>query len=400
MFSGGGESDSADIHSSEGGGGVKSSSSSSSQKGSLRSRRAYNFKPGKLSDTAETFIDITEVVVEEEDEDEENEGEEAKPLSQRTKHDYKLNKLTWYTHSCLPIGLHGSTLQAHRISDQLCVCGGVMPDNVPNKALLCCPIKNLTRWTKACSDVPQYYSASVVLEDELVLIGGVNAVDGKFTGALSSYDFNAQVWLNRYPPLPTPRASASAFVYGEYLIVMGGQNEQKEIVGVVEVLHLSTQVWETSDRLALPVAGASAVVCKNTVYLVGGVQGSLCVQTVQSTPVRKILQSCHRFSVVSSIASDIRNIWKQVHDCPFTKMTALSSGNQLLAFGGEQITKSANSEPAEWIWIYDQEENTWSPVQGMPSPRKLCAVTLLPDNHVIIIGGDPEFTKIDITEVL
>ena len=326
-----------------------------------------------------------------------------KPLAERTKHDYKINKLTWYTHNCLPVGLQGSTLQVHQLSDILCVCGGVTEDNVPNKALLYCPTKNLTRWTRASPDMPQYFCASVVLQDEVVLIGGISAADGKWTGALSSYDFNAHVWLQRYPPLPTPRSSASAFVYREYLVVIGGQNEQGEIVGLVEVLHLPTQTWETAARLAVPVAGASTVVCAGMVYLVGGVGQSACTQSVQMAPARKILSSCHRFSILSSITSEFgsaRSIWKQLHDCPFTKMTAMVSGNQLLAFGGEQVTKSANAEAAEWIWIYDQEEDTWCPVQGMPSPRKLCAVTMLPDGNVVILGGDPEYTKIDIAEVM
>ncbi len=346
--------------------------------------------------------------MEEEEEEEEDEGDrrggdKSKPLSERTKHDYKMNRLTWYTHNCLPVSLHGYTIRVHQFSDQLCVCGGIMEDNSPNRSLLYCPIKNLTRWSRASADAPQYLSASAVIQNEVVLISGISAVDGKCTGALSSYDFTADVWVQRYPPLPTPRSSASSFFYADYLVVLGGRNEQGEVVGVVEVLHIPTQVWETSSQLPVPVAGASTVVCGKTVYLMGGTGQSTDIQSVQSALVRKILSSCHRFSLLSSLTPDFmssRNIWQLLHDCPFTKMTAMCSGNQLLAFGGEQLTKSANLEPAEWIWIYDPSDNTWSPVQGMPSPRKLCGVTMLPDNNVVIVGGDPDFTKIDIAEII
>lgn len=393
------------------------SSHSSSRKHShhLSNGKQYSNTVQKLSETAEDFVDITEVIVEPEyDEDEEDYEEEEeeergvagflapRPRPSQTKHDYKLNKLTWYTHNCLPVGLQGSTLHVHQLLDMLCVCGGVMENGVPNKALLYCPVRNLTRWSRAEADVPQYFSASVVLQDEVVLIGGISAVDGKWTGALSSYDFNAHVWVQRYPALPTPRSSASAFVYMEYLVVIGGQDQRGEIVGLVEVLHLPTQVWETSCRLATPVAGASTVVSEGVVYLVGGVGASACTRSVQAAPARKVLSSCHRFSILSSITSELSSstVWREVHDCPFTKMTAMCSGNQLLAFGGEQVTKSANAEAAEWIWLYDVDDDTWCPVQGMPSARKLCAVTVLPDGNVVIIGGEPEFTKIDIAEVM
>lgn len=371
----------------------------------------------KISGKADA-VDITEVVLEEEggeleeDDDEEDEEEEEddevgviderlhipKSLHQCNKDDFKLNRLTWYTHRCLPVGLQGSTLRVHQFSDQLCVCGGLTADDIPNKALHYCPTRNLTSWKRAQSDVPQYFSASVILQEELMLISGVSAVDGKLTGALSSYNFSSHVWVQRYPPLPVPRSSTSAFIYRDYLVVIGGQNEKGEVVRMVNVLHLPSQIWESASYLPIPVAGASTVVCENVIYLVGGIGQSACIQSVQCADVRKLLSSCHRFSLISGIRSELSNVWKQLHDCPFTKMTATCSGNQLLAFGGEQLTRSVRADPAEWIWIYDKEDDTWSPVQGMPSPRKLCAVTMLPDN-MIIIGGDPHFTHIDLAEI-
>ena len=41
---------------------------------------------------------------------------------------------------------------------------------------------------------------------------------------LLSYDPKAKVWVSRFSLIPTPRSSAAAFVYGECLIVVGGQN--------------------------------------------------------------------------------------------------------------------------------------------------------------------------------
>ena len=333
-------------------------------------------------------VDITEVTVED--------GEEA---SGGAIHSYKVKPLTWYSHHCLPQGLQGSTLRVHEFGDRLYVCSGATNDGLPNKAIFHCSVRNLTRWVRADPDVPQYYSASAIIQDEVVLISGLGAVDGKCTGLLSSYDSKAHVWVQRLPPLPTPRSSASAFVYGDYLVVIGGQNDSGEPLNITEVLHISAQTWESAASLPIKVAGASIVVCGDMAYLVGGYDRESCLQSVYCASVRSILASCRRFFNFSEKVIS-RGIWKQLHDCPFTKMTALCSGNQLLAFGGEEVTKAAKSHAAEWIWCYDSENNTWTPVQGMPSARKLCCVTMLPNNNMVIIGGEPDYRRIDIAEIV
>ena len=333
-------------------------------------------------------VDITEVTVED--------GEE---MSGGAIHGYKVRPLTWYSHHCLPQGLQGSTLRVHEFGDRLYVCSGATNDGLPNKAIFHCSVRNLTRWVRADPDVPQYYSASAIIQGEVVLISGLGAVDGKCTGLLSSYDSKAHVWVQRLPPLPTPRSSASAFVYGDYLVVVGGQNDSGDPLNTTEVLHISTQTWESATSLPIKVAGASVVVCGDMAYLVGGYDRESCLQAVYCASVRSILASCRRFFNFSEKVMS-RGIWKQLHDCPFTKMTALCSGNQLLAFGGEEVTKAAKSHAAEWIWCYDSENNTWTPVQGMPSARKLCCVTMLPNNNMVIIGGEPDYCRIDIAEIV
>ena len=80
-------------------------------------------------------------------------------------------------------------------------------------------------------------------------------------------------------------------------------------------------------------------------------------------------------------------------------MAATSNGNQLLAIGGVEVTKAAN-QLAEWIWIYDPNQDSWTPVQSMPSSRKLCCALVLVDNTLIVIGGEPDFNRVDIAEIV
>ena len=178
---------------------------------------------------------------------------------------YKVQRLTWFSHKCLPNGLQGSTLRVHQSGEKLLLCGGVNEDGSPNTAVYACPVRNLTRWARLDPDPQQYYSTSAIIQDELVLIGGLISSNGRCTGILSSYDNKARVWVQRFPNLPTPRSSAAAFVYGDYLVVAGGQNEDGDSVNVVEVLNITTQKWETSTRLPAKLAGQSVAVCGDLV---------------------------------------------------------------------------------------------------------------------------------------
>ena len=327
--------------------------------------------------------------------------EELSPVDITTEGLRGKDKLTWYTHRCLPEGLQGCTLRIHDLGGRLYVCCGEMEDGMPNKGVFYCSIQDFTRWKRATPDVPQYQSASAIVQNELVLIGGLSAVNGKCTGAIQSYDGNAQIWVERFPPMPTPRSSASVFVYAEYVIVTGGLDDSNTALSVVEVLHIPSQTWETSARLPIKIAGHSLVVCGNLVYLLGGTNGSDYQQSVYVASFPKILSTCSRFTLLANLTPISSGpVWNRVQDAPFVKMTAISKGNQLLAFGGEEVTKSANAVAAEWIWIYNQDSNTWTPVQGMPSARKLCCVTVLPDNNIIVIGGDPDFSRIDIAQIV
>ncbi len=316
--------------------------------------------------------------------------------AEMVRRNYKVNKLTWFSHKSLLMGLQGSTLRLHQCGDKLYLCGGVDETGNPNQAIFFCPVRNLTRWVRLPPDAPQYYCASAIIQDELVLIGGIGLSDGKCTGALSSYDHKAQVWVQRLPPIPTPRSSAAAFICGDYLIVVGGQSEDGEALGVTEVLHIPTRTWETAVRLPEKIAGQSVAVSGDIVYLVGGSNGPNCLRSIYTASVRKIIASCRHFSLFSSVDRSSK-VWKKLADCPFTMMVATCNGDQLLALGGNEVTKASN-HAAEWIWLYEPELNVWTPVQSMPSARKLCCATLLEDTSLVVAGGDPDFSRIDIAE--
>ena len=311
----------------------------------------------------------------------------------------KMSLLRWYCHRSLPDGLHGSTLRVHETSDRLYLCGGAYEDGSPNKSVYCCSLKDYTRWTKIGVDAPQYYCGSAVINEELVLIGGLNSTNDRCTKFLSSYDTKTERWIQKLPPLPTPRSSAAAVVCDDYLVVVGGQNEDGEAVNVVQVLHIPMASWETAAGLPIRVAGQSVTICGTTVFLVGGSDGSVCLRSVFAASIENIISSCRRFAVFAGV-DRAGKVWKQLSDSPYPLMVAVANRNQLLALGGTEETNAAENVPAQIIWMYEQGKNIWTPIQNMPSPHHLCSTVVLSDSTMLVIGGEPDFNQIDIAELL
>lgn len=197
--------------------------------------------------------------------------------------------------------------------------------------------------------------------------------------------------------MPTPRASATAFVTSDYVIVIGGQKKNGKLVNIVEVLHVPSSRWEVATPLPESMAGQSVAVCGDMVYLIGGInQARVPSTSVYVASIPQILSSCHFFSFLVSTDNNGR-IWKQLSDCPYPLMTAISFEDQIFVLGGQEIT-NASEQPAAILWCLNQEENTWTPVQELPSARQLCCATILPDYTLVIAGGLPHFTTVDIAK--
>ena len=240
----------------------------------------------------------------------------------------------------------------------------------------------------------------MIIHNQLVLVGGLNTKIDRCTGALSSYDSETGSWVQALPAMPTPRASAAAFVTGDYLVVVGGQRPGGELVNVIEVLHIPSCRWETATRLPQSMAGQSIALCSDKVCLLGGIDTDGPTTSVYLASVPNLLSSCH-FLPLFAGTHTTGKLWRRISDCPFPLMTAVSFGDQILALGGQEITSTGDA-PAAILWLCSQEveeQCQWCPIQRLPSGRQLCCAAILPDHQLVIAGGLPHFNTIDIAEI-
>ena len=110
-----------------------------------------------------------------------------------------------------------------------------------------------------------------VINDHLTAIGGCKDAQKKDT-----YTNRLLILLTwrrtEFPPMPTRRSEASAVTTSKYVIVAGGTSGKllADNVAAVEVMDTQSLVWSSVASLPHPYCNASATICRDKLYMLGG----------------------------------------------------------------------------------------------------------------------------------
>ena len=165
-------------------------------------------------------------------------------------------------------------------------------------------------------------------------------------------------------------------------------------------MDIETHQWSTAADLPKPMSYASATVCGDQFYMLGGNNKNLtCIKSVYACSVSSLLQSCVPSSLEANFErqtlSDKASVWRQVTDLPVTQSTCESFHSQLLAIGG----KMDSGGPTTAVYMYDLTTNSWEIISHMTTARCDCFTAVLPDNQLIVVGGSTDWDRIDTVEI-
>ena len=108
-----------------------------------------------------------------------------------------------------------------------------------------------------------------VVNDQLVLVGGIDVKTSKYTAMLGVWNEQSQTWTNPFPPMPTARCSPSVVTHdNRWLVVVGGKSE--DAVTNVEILDTTLGQWYHGAPIPQPCLRASAATVGNVCYVLGG----------------------------------------------------------------------------------------------------------------------------------
>ena len=230
-------------------------------------------------------------------------------------------------------------------------------------------------------------SALAVVHNSLTAIGGE---DVYVIGYRSVFTLeNSRQWKEILPPMRVGHTHSIALCTGTALIVAGGWNETS-----VEVMNTETQKWSNAAPLPEPLYNASATIYGDRIYILGGngatFDGLISVFTCS---LSTLLQSC------SMDFPDGVTVWSKIADLPVTNSTCVSLNGRLLAIGGIE-TGENNPACTTAVYMYNSIANSWEIVSHMQEARSHCYATVLPDNQLMVVGGqsDPKGTKTNTVE--
>ena len=218
----------------------------------------------------------------------------------------------------------------------------------------------------------------------LTAIGGMKP-NYEITNSLLSLTDNK--WTKQFPPMPTKRWLTAVVCSGRALVAAGGVGEGRKKLSTVEVMDTETLQWSTASSLPHPLYLASATLCGDKVYMLGGFyQSNEQSKSVFTCSLAALLQSYQSQSLVAQLMTAFSSgpkVWHQLADTPVTLSTCASLHGPLLAVGGE----SSDGKETTAIHMYNTTTNSWEVISHMTTPRSQCLVAVLPHNQLMVVGG-------------
>ena len=210
-------------------------------------------------------------------------------------------------------------------------------------------------WNKH-SECPHVNPGLIIINDILTAVGGKKG--NCSTNNLVS--FNHDKWMERFPPMQTPRERPAVVHYNNYVVTIGGDCEKRE----VELLHIPSLHWSTVTSLPSPLAYITATLCHNDIIAMD-YEGSGYMINIES---------------LISLASTEHSKWMPLPQCP-----VVWGGPSLTVFHGQSLVVSYDG-------IFQLQDREWLRIGDMSVPD-YCIVCVVCD-QMVAVGGHPGYPVI------
>ena len=248
-----------------------------------------------------------------------------------------------------------------------------------------CSYDMVTKTWNVLPECPYCYSSLAVVHGFITAIGG--CVPERLTPENKLLCLmREKEWVKYFPPMPTKRWKSSAVTTKQHLVVAGGKLESPTQLNTVEIMDIQTLVWSTVASLPHPFSEASATICGDQLYILGGFDDNGKTKSVLTCSLKELVYG-----------DKMSGVWSRVTDIPTTRSTCAAVNGHLLSVGG----MDAQNRKTSAIYEYNSSINSWKLVSNMLTPQYNRLVAVLPNNEIMVVGGCTTFKvdKVDIARI-
>ena len=256
------------------------------------------------------------------------------------------------------------------LNDKIYVIGGIDTDSGLITAAVDVYDPSSDTWSSA-AELPQplWRSAAVVLNEKIYLFGGYRSPSGfpfNPTDASYAYDPELDQW-EEIAPLPFARGSHFAVALDDRIYVIGGATNTP--LGSNSIYDPATDTWSEGEAMPSRRAGLSGAVIDGKIYAAGGYILSAGVLS------RNILEAYDPET----------DTWESLEPMPTTRhgIGAVALDGKLIVVGGQPAW------PLSKLLQYDPSSNEWSELTTMPNPVVFMGVAQH-EGRIYAFGGGVE----------
>lgn len=281
--------------------------------------------------------------------------------------------LVWKKCANLPSELYGASVAL--LDDKVYVMAGGARDKKTLNHVFVYDI-NCNQWN-SLPDSGHRKGILHIIDKKLTIIGGQDTKTKDISNKLITLNIKNE-WTIVFPGMLKPRINPGVVTHLNYIIVMGGAQNNTLFNDDIELLDWKEEpfIWLSVQlKLPEPMWVLSPTISKDQLYIVGyNRKSGDRVTTAYRVPVNTITSSGQ--------SSMSMTPWIKVPKAPHAGTAILPNSCPPVIIGGqghEDITSD--------ITMLDTQSNSWKKVDALESPRRYAAVVSISDDSFLVIGG-------------
>ena len=227
-------------------------------------------------------------------------------------------------------------------------------------------------------------SSGALIDGKIYVLSGYRDTISAATPITKIYDMASNSWSYTGAGMPVPVWEAKSFVYGDRIIVVGGESPVDDHEDIVQIYNTTSDAWSTGTNIPKGLIGGATVTVGAYGYYIGGENASAGV-----------VSDVYRYDI-------LHNSWMQMASLPgaLCGNIAITGQDDLIySIGGEDQMNNIATIAYGNTSAYNIGTNSWTVCDELNEPRCNAGAALY-DNKVIVLGGNDDVDLTATVEML